>query len=56
MLHAVAALVIIIQNVRWWSWARLCCVWKPPSLSQRQKSGLRDVKRADFIWYWRRFG
>jgi len=20
------------------------------------KSGLRDVKRADFIWYWRRSG
>ena len=33
MLHAVAAVVIIILNARWWSWARLCCVWKLLNLS-----------------------
>jgi len=35
MLCAVTAvvLVIIILNVCWWSWARLCCVWKLTNLS-----------------------
>jgi len=31
MLHAVAAAVVVIPNVRCWSWVRLCCVWKLPN-------------------------
>jgi len=31
MLHAVAAAVVVILNVRCWSWVRLCCVWKLPN-------------------------
>jgi len=31
MLRSVAAVTIIL-NVRWWSWAGLCCVWKLPNL------------------------
>ena len=56
MSHAIAAVVIVILNAGWWSWARLCCVWKLPNLSWRQKSGLQYVKRADFIRYWWRSG
>jgi len=33
MLRAVAAVIIIILNVRWWSWARSCCIWKLPNRS-----------------------
>jgi len=33
MLRAVAAVVIVILNVRWWSWARMFCFWKLPNLS-----------------------
>jgi len=33
MLRAVAAVVMVILNVRCWSWALLCCVWKLPNLS-----------------------
>jgi len=29
---------------------------KAAEFSWRQKSGLQDVKRADFIWCWRRSG
>jgi len=32
MLHAVAVAVVIILNVRWWSWAHMCCIWKLPNL------------------------
>jgi len=32
MLQAVAA-VMIILNIRWWSWACLCCAWKVSNLS-----------------------
>jgi len=69
ILPAVAAVVIIIQNVRWWSWTRLCCVWKLPIFPRDQsvhlrtqqpgstkKYGLRDVKRAGFIRNWLRSG
>jgi len=35
MLRAVATAVIIILNVRWWSWAHLCCTWKLPNVSYR---------------------
>jgi len=64
-----ATVVIIILNVRLWSWALLSCVWKLPKFSKDQsvhlrtqqrgsaeKSGLRDVKRPDFIRHWRRSG
>jgi len=34
MLCAVAAVVIIIQNVCWWSWAHLRCIWKLLNLTQ----------------------
>jgi len=33
MLRAATAAVIIILNVRCWSWVRMCCVWKLPNLS-----------------------
>jgi len=33
MLHAVAVVVILILYARWWSWARLCGVWKLQNLS-----------------------
>jgi len=33
MFRAVVAVVIAMLNVRWWSWARLCCAWKLPNLS-----------------------
>ena len=56
MLHTVAAIVTVSLSTRWWSWAHLCCVWKLQNLSLRQKSRLRDVKRADFIQYWWRSG
>jgi len=46
----------MILYARWWFRVRLCCGWKLPNLSCRQKSGLRDVKIADFIRYWRRSG
>jgi len=26
---------MIILYARWWSWARLCCVWKLPNLCYR---------------------
>jgi len=32
MLRAVAAIVITILNVPYWSWAFLCCVWKLANL------------------------
>jgi len=64
MLRAVAIVVTIILNVRCCPWARVCCVRKLPNISWRpgqctystEKSGLRDMKRADFIRYWRRSG
>jgi len=71
ILRAVAAVVsgITILNVCWRSWALLCCVWKLPNFSRDQsvhlktqqrgraeKPGLRDVKRAGIIRYWRRSG
>jgi len=36
-LHAVVTIVMIILYVQWWSWAHLCCIWKLPNPSQRQK-------------------
>jgi len=33
MLYAVAADVIIIPDVRCWSWAHLCCIWKLRNIS-----------------------
>jgi len=33
MLQAFAVVVTISLNVRWWSWARLCCAWKVSNLS-----------------------
>jgi len=33
MLRAVAAVVMITLDVRWWSWARMCCAWKASNLS-----------------------
>jgi len=33
MFRAVAAVVMIILYARWWSRARLCCVWKLSNLS-----------------------
>jgi len=67
MLYAVAAVVVTILYTRWWSWAWLCCVCRifPRDQSvhlrtqQREsaeKSEMRDVKRVDFIRYWRRSG
>jgi len=32
-LHAFAIVVMIILCARWWSWARLCCIWMLPNLS-----------------------
>jgi len=49
MLRAVAAIVIIIQCVRWWSWARLCCVWKLPNLSYRPVSALKNTTAWKYI-------
>ena len=43
MLRLVAAVVVIILNVRCLSWARLCCVWKPPNLSYRPVSALKNT-------------
>jgi len=59
MLRVVDTFVTIILNIRCWSWARLCCLWKLPGLFSRgqpvhsrtphggsaEKSGLQDVKR-----------
>ena len=42
MLRAVAADVIVILNVRWWSWARLYCVWKVSNLSWRPVNALLE--------------
>ena len=68
MLNAVAAVVIIILNVRCWSWAlcvasERCRIFLETSQCTRTQqrgsaeiSGLREVKRADFIGYWRRSG
>jgi len=36
MLRAVAAVFNIIQNLRWWSWALLCCVEKLPNFCRDQ--------------------
>ena len=44
MLPAVAAAVIIISNVRCWSWARMCCVRKLPNISWRSGSALTSLK------------
>jgi len=49
MLFAVAAVVIIIQNVRWWSRAHLCCVWNLPSLIQRPVSALKNATAWKYI-------
>ena len=40
----VAAVVIIILNVRWWSWARLCCIWKLPNRCYRPLGALKNTK------------
>ena len=43
LLRAVAAVVVIIPNVRCWSWARMCCVWKLPNLSYRPVRALTNT-------------
>jgi len=43
MLHAVAAVIIIILIVRCWSWALLCCVWKLLNLSSRPVSAVKNT-------------
>jgi len=43
MLRAVTADDIITLNVRWWSWTRLCWVWKLPNLSWRPDSALKNT-------------
>ena len=68
MLHVVAAVVMIFLYARWWSW-HTCVVSERCRIFPRdqsvnwtqqcgsaEKSGLRDVKSADFIRYWRRSG
>jgi len=43
MLRTVAAVVNIILNIRCWSWARLCCVWKLPNFFKRPVSVLKNT-------------
>ena len=57
MLRSDTVVVIIIPYARWWSWARLCCVWKLPILSQRpvialtQQLGGGNAKNPDYeMW------
>jgi len=51
MLRAVAAAVVIILDVRCWSWARMCCVWKLLNLSSRPVSALTSLNNLDYeMW------
>ena len=43
MLRSVAAVVIIILSFPWWSWTRLCCVWKLSNLFWRPVSALKNI-------------
>jgi len=63
LLHRLEAIVIIILNIHWWSWALMLHLKADESLIKSsqctystEKCRLQDVKRADFIQYWQRSG
>jgi len=51
MLRSVVTDVIIL-NVRRWSWARLCCVWKLSNLSERPISALKNTTACKYRKIW----
>jgi len=35
---------VVVVNVRWWLWARLCCAWKQPILPRDQSMHFENTR------------